>query len=239
MALLRLFFLLMLAPVLAVRAVRLRRATPRLPGAGAGVPLRIAVLGESTVGGAGAATHAQALTGRLADVLAEGGREVRWQAVRRRGATAREVRRELVPRLWPADLLVVVLGVNDSLALRSAGRFRRDLLGIVVDARRRIGAGPVMLAGAAPFGKIPRVAEAVAGRAGWSLERARPGGARAGSITQSDTHSVPGGAPASRAVRRRSVSPRSARLSGMGRGACGGLTASYFPSAFGGSWLSI
>ncbi|PFG47974.1 hypothetical protein ATK36_3042 [Amycolatopsis sulphurea] len=50
---------------------------------------------------------------------------------------------------------VVVLGVNDTLALCSAARFRRDLLGIVVDAWRRIGGVPVVPAGAAPVGRFP------------------------------------------------------------------------------------
>lgn len=184
--------------------------------------------------GVGAPTHAEALTGQLADVLAEGGREVRWQAVGRRGATAREVRRELVPRLQPADLLVVVLGVNDTLALRSAARFRRDLLGIVVDARRRIGAVPVVLAGVAPVGRfpaLPRPLRDVLGVRSNALDRAARELTRLPRVTHIP---FPAGL-ASRAVRRRSVSPRSGRLSGMGRGACGGLTASYFPSAFGGT----
>ncbi|MBB4686876.1 SGNH/GDSL hydrolase family protein [Amycolatopsis jiangsuensis] len=183
MAFLRLFVLVLLAPVLVVQAVRVRRATPRLPGAagpakgavGAGHPLRIAVLGESTVDGVGAPTHAEALTGQLAGLLAEAGREVRWQAVGRTGATARNVLHELVPRLQPADVLVVVLGVNDTLALHSAARFRRELLEVVVAARRRLGDVPVMLAGVPPLGSfpaLPRPLQDVLGARASALDRA-------------------------------------------------------------------
>ncbi len=90
--------------LLAAQAVYVKRTTPRLPGAagptdgvveGAGEPFRLAVLGESTVDGVGAATHEEALTGCLARELANGGRAVRWQAAGRTGANARTVRAEL------------------------------------------------------------------------------------------------------------------------------------------------
>ncbi|MDT8910191.1 SGNH/GDSL hydrolase family protein [Amycolatopsis sp. PS_44_ISF1] len=156
---------LLVAPLLVVQAVRVRRSTPQLPAAagpvegvvGHGAVLRLAVLGESTVDGVGAATHEEALTGQLARQLAERlGRRVQWQAVGRTGANARVVRRDLVPKLKPADLLVIVLGVNDTLELHSAARFRRDLLGVVVAARRRVGpAVPVLVAGVPPMARFP------------------------------------------------------------------------------------
>ncbi|WP_329070451.1 SGNH/GDSL hydrolase family protein [Amycolatopsis sp. NBC_01480] len=144
--------------------MRVRRSTPRLPGAagpvegvvGDGAVLRLAVLGESTVDGVGAATHDEALTGQLARQLAARlGRQVQWQAIGRTGANARVVSQDLVPRLKPADLLVVVLGVNDTIELHSATRFRRDLLNVVVEARRRIGPVPVLVAGVPPMARFP------------------------------------------------------------------------------------
>ncbi|WP_020663291.1 SGNH/GDSL hydrolase family protein [Amycolatopsis benzoatilytica] len=163
MAVLRLFLLFLLTPVLAVQAVRVRRATPRLPGAagptagalGTGPPFRLAVIGESTVDGVGAPTHAEALTGQLASAIAASGRAVRWQALGSTGASARVVLDELVPRIQPADAVVVVLGVNDTLELRSAARYRRDLLKIVIEVRRRIGDVPIVLAGVPPLGSFP------------------------------------------------------------------------------------
>jgi len=183
MAVLRLFLLFLLAPVLAVQAVRVRRSTPRLPGAagptsgtlGTGRPLRLTVIGESTVDGVGATTHAEALTGQLASAIAASGREVRWQALGITGASARVVLDELVPRVSPADLVVVALGVNDTLELHSAARYRRDLLKIVLALRQRIGDVPIVLAGVPPLGSfqsLPRPLRTVLGTRSVSLDRA-------------------------------------------------------------------
>lgn len=150
--------------LLAAQAVYVKRTTPRLPGAagpaeglveGAGEPFRLAVLGESTVDGVGAATHEEALTGCLARELAKDGRAVRWQAIGRTGANARTVRAELAPLVRPADLVVVALGVNDTIELRTAAGYRRDLLALVVDLRRRLGPVGVVLAGVPPMSRFP------------------------------------------------------------------------------------
>lgn len=154
----------MLLLLLAAQAVYVKRTTPRLPGAagptdgvvdGAGEPVRLAVLGESTVDGVGAVTHEEALTGCLARELAKDGRAVRWQAVGRTGANARTVRAELAPLVRPADLVVIALGVNDTIELRSAAGYRRDLLALVVDLRRRLGPVGVVLAGVPPMSRFP------------------------------------------------------------------------------------
>ncbi|WP_410629668.1 SGNH/GDSL hydrolase family protein [Amycolatopsis sp. cmx-4-83] len=150
--------------VILAQAVYVKRTTPRLPGAagpteglvpGDGEPFRLAVLGESTVDGVGAAHHGEALTGCLARELARDGRAVRWQAVGRTGANARTVRAELVPLVAPADLVVVALGVNDTIELRSAPAYRRDLLALVVELRRRLGPVEVVLAGVPPMARFP------------------------------------------------------------------------------------
>jgi lysophospholipase L1-like esterase len=150
--------------VILAQAVYVKRTTPRLPGAagpteglvpGAGEPFRLAVLGESTVDGVGAASHEEALTGCLARELARDGRAVRWQAVGRTGANARTVRAELAPLVRPADLVVIALGVNDTIELRTAGAYRRDLLELVIDLRRRLGPVDVLLAGVPPMSRFP------------------------------------------------------------------------------------
>lgn len=154
----------LLAPVLFAQALHVRRVTPRLPGASGpvtgfvpgGDPLRLLVLGESTVDGVGAASHEEALTGQLALALAERtGRGVRWQAVGCTGANARVVLEELLPAAEPADLVVIALGVNDTIELHSAGRYRRDLLRLVVAVRRELGPVPVLLVGVPPMGRFP------------------------------------------------------------------------------------
>jgi lysophospholipase L1-like esterase len=150
--------------VILAQAVHVKRKTPRLPGAagpteglvpGDGEPFRLAVLGESTVDGVGAADHEEALTGCLARESAREGRAVRWQAVGRTGANARTVRAELVPLVRPADLVVVALGVNDTIELRTAAGYRRDLLELVIELRRRLGPVDVLLAGVPPMSRFP------------------------------------------------------------------------------------
>jgi lysophospholipase L1-like esterase len=154
-----------LAPVLLAQGLYVRRTTPKLGGAtgpvaglvpGKGGTLRLLVLGESTVDGVGAASHEEALTGQLAHALARRtGREVAWQAVGKTGANARVVHDELLGLACPADLVVIALGVNDTIKLRSAAAFRRDLLRLIVALRRRLGPAPVFLAGVPPMGRFP------------------------------------------------------------------------------------
>jgi lysophospholipase L1-like esterase len=154
-----------LLPVLVAQGLRVRRTTLRLPGAsgpvtgvaaGDGPVFRLLVLGESTVDGVGAESHEEALTGSVARALARrSGREVAWQAVGRTGANARVVHDELLAFTEAADFVVIALGVNDTIELHSAPRFRRDLLRLIVALRRRLGPIPVLLAGVPPMGSFP------------------------------------------------------------------------------------
>src|SRR4051812_4270238 len=91
---------MMQSPVVFPQGRRLKRATPHLPDAAlpwdgelAGRdPLRLVVLGDSTAAGVGATTQLEALPGRLADALhARTDRGIRWRAVGKNGATARDV----------------------------------------------------------------------------------------------------------------------------------------------------
>ncbi|MBC6446903.1 GDSL-type esterase/lipase family protein [Actinokineospora xionganensis] len=150
-----------LLPVLAVQGLTLRRTIPRLPGAegpttgtaGAGEPLRLAVLGESTAAGVGARTHDVGLAGRLAAALAGRGHAVSWQVSARIGADAHVTRTELAPALDPADVVVVVLGVNDVIEFHTAARWTRDLLRLLIDLRARH--GRTVLAGVPPMARFP------------------------------------------------------------------------------------
>lgn len=156
-----------LAPVLAVQGLAVRRATPRLDGAqgpdegevgGAGEPLRLVVLGESTVAGVGARTHGTGLTGQVARALHERtGGAVRWRAVGRIGADAAQTRSDLVPLLdgQRADAVVIALGVNDTIALHSPRRWTADLLRLLIAVRGQVGDARVVLAGVPPMGRFP------------------------------------------------------------------------------------
>jgi lysophospholipase L1-like esterase len=156
-----------LLPILWLQGRQVRKRTPRLPGAagptvgtipGEGIPLRLLVVGESTVAGVGAPDHAHALTGQIATALATGtGRTVHWRAAGKIGATAHVARTGLVPEVpeAPVDVIVLALGVNDVLRFQSSGRWTRDVTQLIADLRRRVGAVPVVLASVPPMGRFP------------------------------------------------------------------------------------
>lgn len=126
------------APVLAAQAVRLRRDTPRLPdaaqpwhGALAGPdPIRLLLLGDSTIAGVGADTQEDALPGNLArELAARTGRGVTWRAVGRNGATSRDLITDYLDDATDEayDIVFLSIGANDALGLRSRWAFGRDI----------------------------------------------------------------------------------------------------------------
>ena len=129
---------LALAPVLVVQGRAVRRRTPRLPEAeppfegavtGAAPGLRLLVLGESTAAGVGVSRHEEGLAGQTARALAATtGCGVRWTARGRNGATAFETHRDLLPAVTMprADVVVLALGVNDTVRLHAPRRWTRD-----------------------------------------------------------------------------------------------------------------
>lgn len=176
-----------LLPVLLAQGKGVRRRTPRLPdaqgpnegmAAGDGEPLRLLVIGESTVAGIGAATHERALTGRVAAALARiTGDAVAWKAAGRSGASARDAAALLVPTLGSAhaDAVVIALGVNDTLRFRAPSRWMRDVERLVAAVRGRVGPAPVVLAGVPPmqcFPALPQPLRAVLGARSRRLDAA-------------------------------------------------------------------
>jgi lysophospholipase L1-like esterase len=126
------------SPVVLTQGRRLKRSTPHLPDAArpwagelAGPRvLRLLVLGDSTAAGVGAATQQEALPGRLADALhARTGRGIRWRAVGKNGATAREIIRDYLDEALtePVDLLFLSVGANDAMTMRGTAAFAADV----------------------------------------------------------------------------------------------------------------
>ncbi|MEK8079278.1 SGNH/GDSL hydrolase family protein [Pseudomonas sp. XK-1] len=120
--------LALLSPLVVPQALYTRRRALRLPPAEgprqglagveqAGVPLRLLVLGESTVVGVGVSSLQMALVGQLAEALAQRcGRPVAWRACGENGITAEQARVRLLPQMLdqPFDLALLVFGVNDT-----------------------------------------------------------------------------------------------------------------------------
>ena len=155
-----------LLPVLAVQGQRVRDTVSKLPeadgprqgrteGAG-GAELSVAVLGESTAAGVGAATQALGVASSLANVLAERrGGPVGWQAVGQTGATVDRVQHELVSKLsWPIDVVVVMVGANDTIRMTTEARWAHSVLRLSEELRQR-GARSVVFAAVPPVGTFP------------------------------------------------------------------------------------
>ncbi|WP_373389040.1 SGNH/GDSL hydrolase family protein [Pseudomonas alcaligenes] len=122
-------------------ALHTRRTALRLPpaagaqsglaGAGlVGAPLRLLLIGESTVAGVGVEAQEAALAGQLAQALATRlQRPVAWRACGENGITAGEAYERLLPLALsePADLVLLVFGVNDTTHLSSLARWEDSL----------------------------------------------------------------------------------------------------------------
>ena len=114
---------LVLSPLLVAQAIGTRLRLPRLPEpegkrqgvVGRGTPLRLLVCGDSSAAGVGVAQQRDALAERLATrVAVTAGARVSWLLLARSGLTSAQalaLLRESAP--GPADIAVVVTGVND------------------------------------------------------------------------------------------------------------------------------
>jgi lysophospholipase L1-like esterase len=156
---------LALGPVLLPQAKWVQRKALRLPEAagpregraGEGdEKMRLVIVGDSSAAGVGVAHQSHALAWPLADEVAKRvGGAVRWQLLAKTGICASEAI-ELVSqsRMRPADVAVIVLGVNDVTSQTPADRFVQNLekLARVVGARRAVFAGlpPMHLLSAVP-----------------------------------------------------------------------------------------
>lgn len=169
---------LALSPVLVPLAIRTRRQALRLPPAEgpqrglagadlAGEPLRLLVLGESTVVGVGVSCLRAALVGQLAEALAvRQGRPVAWRACGENGITAAQACERLLPQVLdePFDLALLVFGVNDASHLTSLQCWR-VALGNMAEALARRGA-QVAFSGVPPlqhFSALPWLLRQVLG----------------------------------------------------------------------------
>jgi lysophospholipase L1-like esterase len=133
--------LALLSPLVVPQALYTRRGALRLPPAEgprqglatagqAGLPLRLLVLGESTVVGVGVNSLQAALVGQLAEALAQRcGRPVAWLACGENGITAEQACMRLLPQVLdqPFDLVLLVFGVNDTTHLTPLPRWEAAL----------------------------------------------------------------------------------------------------------------
>jgi lysophospholipase L1-like esterase len=174
-----LFGSLVLLPVVMAQGAATRRRVPCLLPAepphrglvpGVGPSIRLLAIGESTVCGIGLERGDDTVAATAARALARlTGRPVAWRAEGLSGATVRDAREQLLPRIAPepADLLVVAFGVNDATAYHSPAAFADDLAGLVVAARSRVGDAAVVVGGVAPLDCFPALPWPLRSILGW------------------------------------------------------------------------
>jgi lysophospholipase L1-like esterase len=156
---------LALAPLLVAQAVATRRRAPVLPEpegprqgqVGAGRVLRLLIVGDSSAAGVGVRTQDEALAGHLTRTLAKhSGRRVRWQLVARSGITtvqALALLKQASPA--PADIAIVVLGVNDVIDQVPSHRAVQQRAELVDWLREHAGVRHVVFAPLPPVHRFP------------------------------------------------------------------------------------
>jgi lysophospholipase L1-like esterase len=152
-----------LSPLLLVQAMGLRKRALRLPEAdgprsgtvGTGSSLRVFIVGDSSAAGVGVSTQDDALAGQLARALATQ-HTVHWHLIASTGATTKTTLERMTQEILPAaDVVVMILGVNDvtrggpqSAWLHSHARLRALL-------RTKTGAKDLFISQIPPLGDFP------------------------------------------------------------------------------------
>lgn len=159
---------LVLAPVIALQGLYVRRTVPVLPEPpgprqgvnGTGPRIRLLILGDSAAAGVGAATQAEALSGQLVAQLAQD-RQVDWRLIARSGSTTSDLLAHLRKRpLAPAwDVAVLSLGVNDAIRRCTPAQFAAQQRELIALLRETAGVRMIYLSGLPPVHRFPALPE--------------------------------------------------------------------------------
>ena len=178
---------LALAPVLIAQGLGVRRRALRLPEAagprageaGAGPPLRLLIVGDSSAAGVGAPDQDNALVGQLVAELASTHR-VQWRLIARTGATTADTLTRLAgEKPEPFDIAVTALGVNDVTRSVPLARWLARQAALRALLAERFGVFHVIASGLPPMGHFPALPQPLRWVAGASARRLDLGLARA------------------------------------------------------------
>ncbi len=125
-------------PVYVWQGLKVRRASTRLAPPdqkfrisikGKGKPIRVLMVGDSSVAGVGVDNFDDCLSGRLPVLLSEkSGRPVEQRTCGNNSATAGQILNHVIPNLETAEYEFIILniGVNDSKNFHSGRRFKKE-----------------------------------------------------------------------------------------------------------------
>lgn len=152
-----------MAPLLIAQGGYVRWKVPQLPEAagaregraGAGAPLSLLIVGDSSAAGVGARDQREALAGQLVAALSTT-RDVAWKLWATSGHTTRHVLARLAAApASPFDVAVVALGVNDVIQGRRLATWRREQHALDALLRTKFGVGHVVHSGLPPVSRFP------------------------------------------------------------------------------------
>ncbi len=161
-------------PVYLWQGIGLRLKTHRLlPAAGPvtgevdgkGEPIRLLVIGDSSVAGVGVEQTREGFAWRLAEELGQAtGRPVVWRAAGSNSAVSWQVRDQVVPHIEGRDWTHVVLslGTNDMKNFHSLRRFKREFGTLVYALRSRFPAARLVWSPMLPMTVVPAMPWALA-----------------------------------------------------------------------------
>lgn len=154
------------------RAQRLPEASgPRMGREGSGPPLRLLIVGDSSAAGVGTDTQDTALAGQLAKTLGQK-RTVDWSLIAKTGATTGSTLRDLREHTpIPADVAVLVHGVNDTTRLVPPKRFLENQKALMSLMQTQWGVRRTLVCAVPPVGDFPLLPRPLRGLLGRHAER--------------------------------------------------------------------
>ena len=167
-----------LLPVATMQALWLLWRVPFLPeprgpaeGAvdGRGQPLRVLVVGDSSVVGVGTDHTDDAVGAAFARAWsARTGQGVSWRLRGEYGATTRGILERVVPTIErsPADVILLSTGTNDIMRRTAPARFASDLRHLLRVVRERVGHAPAFVCQLPPVWSFPVLPEPLRSWAG-------------------------------------------------------------------------
>jgi lysophospholipase L1-like esterase len=166
-----LFFLVKILPRLPVllwQAHSVRREVPDIPEAAlptgsegdkdANQPIRLIILGESTMAGVGVSTHKEGFAGSLGAIIHKNtGRAVFWDVFAESGATVEILNTCILPNIEQktADFIIVGIGANDAFSLTNPIRWRLGIHRLVHGLREKFPGTEIVFINMPPIRQFP------------------------------------------------------------------------------------
>jgi lysophospholipase L1-like esterase len=157
-----------LLPILYFQGKNIRKNLPQLPEA-TGIegltatvkgsePIKLLVLGESTVAGVGVETHEKGFAGTLAKELScSFNKTIDWKVYARSGYTAKRVQHKIVSKITEQRFHIIVIGLggNDAFTLNSPKKWAQDIQNLINELRIRFGSVPIYFTNMPPIKEFP------------------------------------------------------------------------------------